>query len=139
LFVLQYSPNMKIFIGVLTLCIFLFFNPLSMAQVKDSLLAIELLNPSFEHTGNARTSASFLPKGWETCNFEGETLVIRVKRNKKLAKRRIAYLYAYAFEHAKMPASRLDFRPYSSKDEAFYWAFENDDLCLGFFDLNFKQ
>jgi hypothetical protein len=65
-------------------------------------------------------------------------LVIRVKRGNKLAKERIAYLYTYAFKNTKIPASRLDFKPYSSKDDLIFWAFENDDLCLGYFENDSK-
>jgi hypothetical protein len=65
-------------------------------------------------------------------------LVIRVKRGNKLAKERIASLYAYAFKYTQIPASRLDFKPYSSKDDLVFWAFENDDLCLGYFEMGAK-
>jgi hypothetical protein len=65
-------------------------------------------------------------------------LVVRVKKGNKLAKERIANLYAYAFKYTKMPASRLDFKPYSNKDDLVFWAFENDDFCLGYFEMEAK-
>jgi hypothetical protein len=65
-------------------------------------------------------------------------LVVRVKKGNKLAKERIANLYAYAFRYTKIPASRLDFKPYSNKDELIFWAFENDDFCLGYFEMEAK-
>jgi hypothetical protein len=65
-------------------------------------------------------------------------LVVRVKKGNKLVKERITNLYAYAFKYTQMPASRLDFKPYSSKDDLVFWAFENDDLCLGYFEMEAK-
>jgi hypothetical protein len=65
-------------------------------------------------------------------------LVIRVKKGNKLAKERITNLYAYAFKYTKIPASRLDFKPYSNKDDGIFWAFENDDICLSYFEVDTK-
>jgi hypothetical protein len=65
-------------------------------------------------------------------------LVIRVKKNGKLVKERIAHLYMYAFNKMKIPANLLDFKPYSKKDDLIFWAFENDDLCFKFLEMDSK-
>jgi hypothetical protein len=65
-------------------------------------------------------------------------LVLRIKKNGKMVKERIAHLYMYAFKNTKISANLLDFKPYSDKDDLIFWAFENDDLCFKYIEMNAK-
>jgi hypothetical protein len=64
--------------------------------------------------------------------FKDYKLLIRVKSNGKYTKRRVAFLYNYVFKFTKLKANQVDIQPYKTKDEAFIWSVENDELAITF-------
>lgn len=66
---------------------------------------------------------------------ENYKLVVRVKKGKVLSKKRVAYLYSYIFKNSNLLANRVEVKPYSPKDSAYFWTFENDDLTISFDSL----
>jgi hypothetical protein len=67
--------------------------------------------------------------------YKNYKLVIRVKKNGKYTKQRVAFLYNYVFKYSKLKAVQMDILPYKSKDEAFLWAVDNSDLAISFDNL----
>jgi hypothetical protein len=63
---------------------------------------------------------------------ESYKLVIRVKSNKELSKQRITFLYSYIFKNSNLKAQRVEIKPYSPKDEAYFWTFENEEIAVSF-------
>ena len=63
---------------------------------------------------------------------ENYKLVIRIKKDKKLSKERIAYLYSYIFKNSNLKAQRVEIKAYSPKDEAYFWTFENEEMAVSF-------
>ncbi len=59
-------------------------------------------------------------------------LIIRVKANKELSKQRIAFLYSYIFKNSTLKAQRVEIKPYTPRDEAYFWTFENDEIAISF-------
>jgi hypothetical protein len=63
---------------------------------------------------------------------ESYKLIIRVKKGKDLSKQRIAFLYNYIFKNTSLKAQRVEIKPFTAKDEAFFWTFENEEIALSF-------
>ena len=63
---------------------------------------------------------------------ESYKLIIRVKKGKELSKQRIAFLYSYIFKNTTLKAQRVEIKPFTPKDEAFFWTFENKEWALSF-------
>lgn len=63
---------------------------------------------------------------------ENYKLIIRVKKGKELSKQRIAFLYSYIFKNTTLKAQRVEIKPFTPKDEAFFWTFENEEWALSF-------
>lgn len=63
---------------------------------------------------------------------ESYKLIIRVKKGKELSKQRIAFLYNYIFKNTTLKAQRVEIKPFTPKDEAFFWTFENEEWALSF-------
>ncbi len=63
---------------------------------------------------------------------ENYKLVIRIKKDRKLSKQRIAFLYSYIFKNTNLKAQRVEIKQYSPKDEVYFWTFENDELAMSF-------
>jgi hypothetical protein len=59
-------------------------------------------------------------------------LVIRIKGKKTINKNRIAYLYSYIFRHTNLKAQQVDIQRFSTKDDYYFWTFENDDFAMSF-------
>ncbi|MBL7815848.1 MAG: hypothetical protein JNL70_12610 [Saprospiraceae bacterium] len=67
--------------------------------------------------------------------FEQSTnykLLVRVKKGKDLSKKRIAFLYSYIFKYTNLKAQQVEIKPYSPKDQDFFWTFENDEIVMSF-------
>lgn len=62
-------------------------------------------------------------------------LIIRVKRNGKYTKQRVAFLYNYVFKYSKIKAIQIDIQPFKAKDEAFIWAVDNANMAISFDNL----
>lgn len=62
-------------------------------------------------------------------------LIIRVKRNGKYTKQRVAFLYNYVFKYSKIKAIQIDIQPFKAKDEAFIWAVDNANMAITFDNL----
>ncbi len=59
-------------------------------------------------------------------------LIIRVKQGKELSKQRIAFLYSYIFKYTNLKAQQVEIKPFTPKDEAFFWTFENEEMAFSF-------
>jgi hypothetical protein len=64
--------------------------------------------------------------------YKDYKLVIRVKHNGKFTKQRVAFLYNYVFKYTKLKAQQVDIQPFKTKDEAFIWSVENEELAITF-------
>jgi hypothetical protein len=97
-----------------------------------------LISNTVNNDGNKSRNAAYDALLAYLLTQPNNKLVVRIKKNSKLVKERVAYLYMYAFNNMKIPANLLDFKAYSSKDDFIFWAFENDDLCFKYVETDTK-
>jgi hypothetical protein len=59
-------------------------------------------------------------------------LIMRIKKNGKYTKQRVAFLYNYVFKYSGLAASQVDIQPFRNKDDEFFWSVENDEFAITF-------
>jgi hypothetical protein len=64
--------------------------------------------------------------------YKDYKLLIRVKSNGKYTKQRVAFLYNYVFKYTKLKAQQVDIQPFKTKDEAYIWSVDNEELAITF-------
>jgi hypothetical protein len=67
--------------------------------------------------------------------YKNYKLIIRVKKNGKYTKQRVAFLYNYVFKYSNLKAVQIDIQPFKAKDEAFIWVVDNANMAISFDNL----